>query len=118
MTRASLKNYRQSSRKVRLLADLVRGKKVSSALILLKNTPKHAASPIRRLVESAIANAKQKNLSVENLIVKKITVDQGPTFFRRRLRARGAAYVVRKRTSHINVELEEIKPAFVASKKK
>ena len=118
MVKASLKNYRQSPRKVRLIADLVRGKKVNRALIILKNAPKRAALPLRKLIESAVANAKNDNLSSESLVIKKITVDGGPTLFRRRPRARGAAYVIRKRTSHIGVELEGIKVTETKTEKK
>ena len=118
MVKASLKNYRQSPRKVRLIAGLIRGKKVDRALVILKNASKRAAFPVRKLIESAVANAKNDNLSSENLVIKKITVDGGATLFRRRPRARGAAFVVRKRTSHLGVELEGIEATKTKTEKK
>ncbi len=105
MTKALLKNYRQSPRKVRLVADVVRGKKVSDAITILNFMPKRAADPIKKVVESALANSKNVSSSIENLIVKEITVDDGPTLKRWRPRARGAANPIRKRTSHIRVVL-------------
>lgn len=107
MINASLHNYRQSPRKVRLLANLIRGKKVEQALLALAHTSHRAASPLRKLIESAVANAKNQNVS-SPLIIKKITVDGGPIMYRRRPRARGAAAPIRKRTSHIEVVLAEI----------
>lgn len=105
MTKALLKNYRQSPRKVRLVADVVRGKKVSDAITILNFMPKRAADPIKKVVESALANSKNVSSSIENLVVKDITVDDGPTLKRWRPRARGAANPIRKRTSHIRVVL-------------
>jgi large subunit ribosomal protein L22 len=108
--KAYLKNYRQSPRKVRLVADLVRGKKVEDANSLLSFVPKRAALPIQKLLASALANAKGnadgKALS-ENLIVKEIRVDGGPTLFRRRPRSRGMANPIRKRTSQVTIVLAE-----------
>ncbi|MDP2705122.1 MAG: 50S ribosomal protein L22 [Patescibacteria group bacterium] len=107
MATAILRNLRQSPRKVRLLADVVRGKKVPAALIILKHATKRSASPLLKLLESAVANAKMQNLSPESLIVKEITVNGGAIAYRQMPRARGTAYRIRKRTSHISMTLEE-----------
>lgn len=111
--KAKLSTYRQSPRKVRLIADLVRGKKVADAIDLLTFTPKRAAAPVKKLLSSAVANAKNLNLPAEELVVKEIKVDEGATLYRRRPRSRGMANPIRKRTSHISVTLSEVakKPA-------
>lgn len=106
---AELNSYRQSPRKVRLVADLVRGKSAEQAVTLLKFTTKRAASPVQKLISSALANAKNLNISTESLVVKSIKVDGGPILYRRRPRSRGMANPIRKRTSHISVILEEKK---------
>lgn len=104
--KASLKNYRQSPRKVRLVADLVRGKKVSQALLELKYLPKRASEVMIKLIGSAAANAENNfKVSVDDLIIKDLTVDQGVTLKRYRPRARGVAKRINKRTSNINLEL-------------
>lgn len=105
--KASLKNYRQSPRKVRLVADLVRGKSVEQALVELHYLPKRAADVVIKLISSAAANA-ENNFKVkpETLIVKDISVDQGITLKRYRPRARGVAKRINKRTSNINLSLE------------
>lgn len=105
--RASLSNYRQSPRKVRVVADLVRGKKVEDALVTLSFTTKRGAGPLGKLLSSALANAKNLSLPVEKLVVKSITVDGGAILYRRRPRSRGMANPIRKRTSHINIVLAE-----------
>ena len=103
--KASLKNYRQSPRKVRLVADLVRGKNVHDALNELSFLPKRASGPMAKLISSALANAEQTGADVANLIISKITVDQGVTLKRIRARARGVASRINKRTSNVVVEL-------------
>lgn len=105
--KASLKNYRQSPRKVRLLADLVRGKDVKQALGTLKFVNKRAALPFSKLIESAEANAVQQGKNPEKLIVKTVTVDGGEVYKRFRARARGSAARILRRNSNINVELAE-----------
>ncbi|MBL7045067.1 MAG: 50S ribosomal protein L22 [Parcubacteria group bacterium] len=107
--KAYLKNYRQAPRKVRLIADLVRGKKVDRALTLLSATDKKATLPFRKLVESAVANAKSSGAKKEDLIVKEIQVNEGIVFKRYKPRARGRASAIRKKTSHISVVLGEKK---------
>ncbi len=105
--RATLSSYRQSPRKVRVVADLVRGKKVSYALTMLEFTTKRAANPLAKLLASAVANAKSLSISTENLIVKELRVDGGKTLYRRRPRSHGMANPIRKRTSHVTLVLTE-----------
>lgn len=105
--KAYLKNYRQSPRKVRLVADLVRGKKVDRALVLLSQGSKRVDSPMKKLLESAVANAKTKGANKEDLIVKEIQVNEGIVFKRYKPRARGRASAIRKKTSHISIVLGE-----------
>jgi large subunit ribosomal protein L22 len=105
--KAFLKNYRQSPRKVRLLADLVRGKDVKKALSVLQFANKRAAGPFAGVLKSAVANAKAMGKDVDGLFVKQIAVDQGSTTKRFMPRARGSASTINKRSSHIKVELGE-----------
>ncbi len=103
--KAELKNYRQSPRKVRLVADSLRGKKVEDAITVLSFMPKRSALPLQKLLSSALANAKNLSLPTENLIVKEIRVDAGATLYRSRPRSKGMANPIRKRTSHVSVTL-------------
>lgn len=103
--KAFLKNYRQSPRKVRLLADLVRGKKVVDALATLRFIDKRAAGPFAKLIESAVANAAQEGKTIDQLFVKSVAVDKGVVYKRFMPRARGSASRINKRNSHITVEL-------------
>jgi len=105
--KAILKNYRQSPRKVRLVADVIRGKKVTDALAMLKFVDKRASGPFAKVVASALANAIAQGKSPERLIVKKVAVDKGTTLKRFTPRARGSASRINKRSSHISVELGE-----------
>ncbi len=106
--RASLKLLRMSPRKVRLVADLVRGKSVAQAVNTLRFTPRAAAAPLKKLIESAIANAENNHgLDIDTLWLKEVRVDEGPTLKRFRPRAQGRAFRVRKRTSHVSVVLAE-----------
>lgn len=108
--KASAKHLRMSPRKVRLVVDLVRGKKVDQALAQLKFSPKAATLPVSKLVQSAIANAVNNyELSEDNLYIKEIKVDEGATLKRWMPRAHGRATPLRKRTSHISIVLGEIK---------
>ncbi len=103
---AKLNDYRQSPRKVRLVAGLIRGKKAEAAVDILTVTVKRASDPIIGLLKSAIANAKNNfSLNAEDLFVKSLTVDNGAILYRRMPRARGVAYAIRKRVSHINLTL-------------
>jgi len=104
--KAVLNNYRQSPRKVRLVLDAVRGKKIEDAITILSFIPKRSALPLQKLLASALANAKNLSLPVEDLVVREIRVDAGSTLYRRRPRSKGMANPIRKRTSHISVVLE------------
>ena len=103
--KAVLKNYRQSPRKVRLIADLVRGKKVSEALAVLKFAEKRAAEPFAKVIRSAEANAIHAGVDAKKLFIKTVAVNKGVTLKRFRARARGSASRINKRNSHITVEL-------------
>lgn len=103
--KAFLKNYRQSPRKVRLIADLVRGKSLPKALETLKFVNKRAAGPFAKLIESAAANAKSQGVDVKTLFVKSVAVDKGTVLKRFMPRARGSAARINKRNSHLTVEL-------------
>jgi large subunit ribosomal protein L22 len=105
---AKLRNYPTSPRKMRLLADLIRGMKVEKALAELENNPKHPAVPLRKLVASAISNWKQKNEGGDEgqLIVKTIMVDGARTLKRMRPAPQGRGYRVRKRSNHVTVVVD------------
>jgi large subunit ribosomal protein L22 len=106
--KAKLRFVRVGPRKAQLVADLIRGKGSEEALSILTFTKKAAARIVIKLLKSAIANATQKkNVDVDRLYVKKITVDQGPTLKRFQPRALGRATTIRKRTSHITIVLDE-----------
>ena len=108
--RAQAKYIRISSRKVGIVLDLIRGKSVDEALATLMFTPKAAAPVVEELLNSAIANA-QNNLDLDpqTLFVAECFADQGPTLKRYQPRARGSAYSILKRTSHITIILDEAK---------
>lgn len=103
--KAKLNNYRQSPRKVRVVANTVRGKLVEEAITTLSFIPKRSALPLQRLLASALANAKHLSVPINNLVVKEIKVDAGSTLYRRRPRSKGMSNPIRKRTSHISVTL-------------
>ncbi len=111
--KARLSNYRVSARKARLVADEIRGKGVEDALTILDLSPKRFAKPLAKLVRSALANAGEKNsrdhagIDVDNLVVDKICVDEGPSMWRIRARAQGRAAWIQRRTSHVEVVLAE-----------
>jgi large subunit ribosomal protein L22 len=105
--KAALNTYRQSPRKVRLVADLVRGKDVKSAFVALQFANKKAAEEITKLLKSAVANAKGQDKDENDLIIKEIQVNKGATLKRIMPRARGSASRINKRTSHIHIVLGE-----------
>ena len=106
---ATLKYARISSRKVKIVADLIRGKNVEEALAIVKFTPKASSVIIEKLLKSAIANAENNHgMKHENLYVDQIYANQGPTLRRIRPAAKGSAVRIRKRTSHITIVLKEI----------
>ncbi len=107
---AKLKNYPTSPRKMRLIADLIRGMKVEKALAVLEHNAKHPAVPMRKLVLSAISNWKQKNEGGDEgmLIVKTIFVDGARTLKRMRPAPQGRGYRVRKRSNHVTVIVDDV----------
>lgn len=97
-----------SPQKLRLLADMIRKSPVDQALQQLKFSSKSATKPLVKAINSAVANAVHNfDMNKDNLFIKSLTIDMGPVFKRYAPRAQGRAFVVRKRTSHINVVLEE-----------
>ena len=107
---ATAKYIRISSRKVKIVIDLIRGKSVDEAEAILMYTPKAASEPTLKVLRSAIANA-ENNLDMdrETLYVAEVFANQGPTLRRYRPRSRGSASRIRKRTSHITIILDEKK---------
>ena len=106
--KAVLKYARISSRKVKIVADLIRGKQVDEALAIIKFTPKAASEVLEKLLKSAIANAENNHgMNRGNLIVSEVYANQGPTLKRIRPAAKGSAVRIRKRTSHITIKLVE-----------
>ena len=102
---AKLRNYPTSPRKMRLLADMIRGQQVEQVLAQLEFNPKHPAVPLRKLVLSAMSNWKQKNEGGDEsqLIIKTIFVDGARTIKRMRPAPQGRGYRVRKRSNHVTV---------------
>lgn len=107
--RAKLSYARISSRKVKIVIDMIRNKPVDVAMGILKNTPKAASELLIKLLASAIANAENNhNMDKNNLYIAEIYANQGPTLKRVRPRAQGRAFRIRKRTSHITIVLKEL----------
>ncbi len=104
---AKLKTLNISPRKVRLVVDVIRGMHVVGALAQLDAMPNRSAGPLSKLLKSAIVNATEKNMDKNKLVIKSMTVDQGPVYKRIQPRSRGRATPIRKATSHINIELVE-----------
>ena len=109
MITARLNDYRQSPRKVRLVANLVKGKKIVDVKNILTFLVKRAAKPLSDLIDSAVANASHNfNIPSDQLYVKEFRVDEGVVLKRRMPRARGMAFPINKRTSHIFIQLDTI----------
>ena len=109
--RASARYVRMTPMKVRRVVDLIRGMEAREALSVLKFAPQAASEPVAKVLASAVANAEHNlQLDPESLIVSVAYVDEGPTLKRFRPRAQGRAYRIRKRTSHITIEVESIAP--------
>jgi large subunit ribosomal protein L22 len=106
---AKLRFMKGSAQKVRLVADLVRGKSVNDAVAILSHTKKVAARDLLKTLRSAVANAEQKeaHLDVDQLVVRKITVDKGPQEKRIRPAPMGRAFRVLHRKSHVTIELSD-----------
>jgi len=106
--KAVARNIRIAPRKVRLVVDLIRGKKVGEALAILAHTPKAASPVVEKLLKSAIANAEHNyEMEPNSLVIEQIFVDEGATLKRFRPRAMGRASRINKRTSHITVVVSE-----------
>ena len=98
---------RIAPRKVKIVLDLIRNQPADKAAAILKYTPKAACEVVAKLLKSAVANAENKDMDTSRLYVAECYVGQGPTLKRYRPRARGSAFHIRKRTSHITVILDE-----------
>ena len=108
MAIAKLKYCRTAPRKLRVVAAMVRGRKVVSAINELRFTKKAGARELFKLLVSAVANAEdQGNVDIDNLVVSRVTVDQGPTLRRWRPRAMGRATRINKKSSHVFIEVSE-----------
>lgn len=106
--RAIAKHIRISPRKVNVVIDLIRGKKVGEALAILKHTPKAASEILEKILNSAVANAENNhNMNVDNLYISEAYANQGPTLKRFRPRAQGRGVRILKRTSHITLVVKE-----------
>lgn len=107
--KAKLSYLRIAPRKVRLVADLIRNKNTINAKNQLKFSKKRAAKPLLKLLNSAVSNAKNLDdqINMDTLFIKEIFVDEGPKLKRSRPRARGMAYEIQKKTSHITLVLAE-----------
>jgi ribosomal protein L22 len=106
VVRAQAKYVRHAPRKARLVVDHIRGKSVDEARAILTHTPRAAAVDVLKLLESAVANAENNHeLDADELVVRKVYVDEGPTLKRYRPRALGRATRIRKRTSHMTIQL-------------
>lgn len=105
--KAFLKNYRQAPRKVRLVAGLIKGKKVQEAIVMLDFLAKRAGFPIKKLLLSAVANATQMGIAKENLFIKELRVDKGIVMKRMMPAAMGTGHRINKRTSHVTILLAE-----------
>jgi large subunit ribosomal protein L22 len=119
MITASLKNYRISPRKVRLVADMIRGKDVLIAQNILNTVVKKAGSPLGVLLDSAIANASHNHkIDKNNLFVKEIRVDKGHVLKRHMPVSRGSAHPIKHRTSHVSIMLAIREPKVAKTPKK
>ena len=107
-SKATLRYLRIAPRKVRLVANLIKGKKVSEAQTLLQFVSNSAVESFQKLIQSALASASHNfQIDQSNVYIAKITVNEGPKLKRFRPRARGRAYPIQKKTSHITIVLEE-----------
>lgn len=106
--KAVAKNIRIAPRKIRIVADLVRGKNIGEAYAILKFTPKVGADVLVKVLKSAVANAEHNyDMNVDNLYISEVFVDQGPTLKRIHPRSRGQAFSILKRSSHVTVVVKE-----------
>ena len=118
--KATLSNYRQSPRKVTLVANLIRGKSVKQARQALTFLPKKSAPDIRKLLDSAVANARAEGAATDELVIKTLTVNKGKVLRRFMPKARGRAARFHRTMSHVSLELApaSAKPAKKTARKK
>jgi len=115
--KAQVKYVRAQTRKVRIVADLIRGKNVNEAMIMLQFLPNLGARLIQKVLKSAIANAKNNfKLGQEKLYISEILVDGATPFKRFHPRSRGSAFAILKRQSHITIYVEEKKEKISGTK--
>ena len=108
-TKATLRGVRLSAQKGRLVADLIRGKHADEALDILKYQPQRGARLLEKVLKSALGNAEDRRAqNLQNLVVVDVRIDGGPMFKRIRPRARGMAFMIKKRMSHIRVAVDNI----------
>lgn len=106
--KAVAKNIRIAPRKIRIVADLIRGKNIGEAYAILKFTPKVGADVLEKVLKSAVANAEHNyDMNVDDLYISEVFVDQGPTLKRIHPRSRGQAFSILKRSSHVTVVVKE-----------
>ncbi|KKU19016.1 MAG: 50S ribosomal protein L22 [Parcubacteria group bacterium GW2011_GWA1_47_11] len=118
---ASIANLNIAPRKVRLVADLVKGQPVVSAIALLQALPNRSSGPIEKLIHSAVTNARAKNLDLGKLVVQNLTVDKGRVLRRMKAKSRGMAGLVEHKQSHVYLTIQESPdlkgPAYVLPQK-
>lgn len=108
VAKAHVRYVRMSSRKVNIVLDLIRGKKIGDAFAILRHTPKASSTVIEKLLKSAVANAENNhNMNVDKLYVAEAYSTQGPTLKRFRARAQGRGVRILKRTCHITIAVAE-----------
>ena len=105
--RASLMNVRISARKAGIVANTIRGRNIEDAITTLSFERKRAAEPLRKLLDSAVANADERGLDIDKLVVSYLVVEKGPILRRFQPRAHGRANRIRKQSAHFRVELTE-----------
>ena len=121
--KAQARHVRVTPMKARRVVDLIRGKQATEAIAVLQFAPQAASEPVRKVLESAIANARVKAdkaaeaFDERTLVISEAYVDEGPTMKRIRPRAQGRAYRINKRTSHITVEVSEVATSDVLAQK-
>lgn len=106
---ASMRGLRMSARKIRVVANIIRGLSVDDAVTSLAMQRRRAAEPLRKVLESAVANADQRNMDVDSLVVCEVQIDKGAIQRRFMPRAHGRATRIRKQTAHITIKLSEEK---------
>jgi len=104
---ASIKNLNIAPRKVRLVADLMRGKPVVMAIALLQALPNRSSGPIEKLIHSAVVNAQAKNMDMSKLVVQNLTVDKGRVLRRMKAKSKGMGGLIQRKQSHVHLTIAE-----------